>query len=126
MAFGSNYFGQPYWGQGAAEAEALQFQTVSATVTTTASITSRTIVNKIVEATVVTTASITKQFQRILSATVTATGSLGTTITIPALNVVRGITKFLTARTNTRSLNEATSTEPLGGFRRTSRRIREE
>ena len=124
--FGANFFGQAYWGQGAAGSEIVVTQTVSATVSTTASITTLSIVNQLVTATITASASITKHAQRILTASVTATGLLGTTLTIRALNVLRGITKFLTPRRTTRSLMEPTYTEPLGGLQRTTRRIRED
>lgn len=125
--FGSNYFGQPEFGQGAAEAEALQFKSVSASVTVSASLSSRSIINKIVTATITATGSIAKQFQRTLATASVVVGASLTTRTIAALNVVKGLTKFLTPRRTTRNLTPTTESKGLSGVvARTTRRIREE
>jgi hypothetical protein len=76
---------------------------------------------------VTTTASITKLFYRTLPLTqITATGSLFSTTIIPALNVIRGFTKFLFGRKVTRGLDGTRTTKPLTGLTSVTRRAKDD
>lgn len=103
--YGSNYYGQSYYGQGPAVGTTFTLQTVSATVTTTASISSILLINKIVSATVTTTASIVKQFQRTLTATAIVATATFSSIIVKALNIRRATTKLLVISNTSRMIN---------------------
>lgn len=109
---GSNNYGQAYYGQGPAVETTFILKTLSATVTTVASISSIKLITKTVTATVTTVASITKQFQKTLLASVTTVGSFATSI-VKALNIRRASTKILTLANTTRGLDGTKSTKEL-------------
>lgn len=109
---GSNNFGQAYYGQGPAVETTFILKTVSATVTTVASISDILLINKILTASVTTVASITKQFQLTLLATITTLGFFSSMI-VKALNIRRSATKLLVLATTTRGLDGKRDTKEL-------------
>lgn len=101
--YGSNYHGQTYYGQGPAVGTTFILQSVSATVTTTGSISFVLLINKFVEATITTTASINRQLGRTFEAVVATTASITSQI-VKALNIRRAVTKIITQAATTRRL----------------------
>jgi hypothetical protein len=100
---GSNYIGQPYYGQGPAVATVYITHSVNATVSTSATISSKILAVKTLSATVSTTATISKAISIIRTATVTASGTFDGLV-ILSLNIKRAITKFLYLGTTTKSI----------------------
>jgi hypothetical protein len=95
--FGSNYFGEPYYGQGPTVSTVYIFETVSATVSTSATIGTQSIVNQILNATVSTAASIAKFFGRTLATAtvgIMSASTLGQQV-LKALKIRQATTKFL-------------------------------
>lgn len=108
--YGANYYGQPYYAQGPAVATTFILKSVSATAVTSATISSKLLINKAVSATVVTTASITRQIQRTVSAAITLAASF-TSLIILALNVRDTTSKLLNLARVDISLDEDRTTK---------------
>jgi hypothetical protein len=110
---GSNYYGETYYGQGPAVGTTFTLKTVSATVTSSATISFVLLINKTVTATVTATASIAKRFMRTLEASVATSSFPLISRIIKALNIRRASTKSNTPIATTRSLNPVASTKEL-------------
>jgi hypothetical protein len=111
--YGSNEYGTGYYGQGPTEGTTFILLIVSATAVSTGVVSLKLLINYTVSATVTTSASITRQIGRTLStATVTTTGFL-TSIIVKALNIRRTTTRLLTLANITRGLNGLRKTVEL-------------
>lgn len=115
---GSNTFGQAYLGQGPGVGTTFILYSVSATVTSTASISSVLLVNGSVSATVTTTASIARLVMRTLSATVTTTATITSTL-VEGINIRSGSTKFLDLFRTTNALDGDRTTDEIDSAKTT-------
>lgn len=101
---GAFTFGSRYYGQGYADTQGFTLHTLSATVSTTASISSILLITKMVAATVTATGIIGRGLFRTLEATVTTAAAVTSSI-VEALNIRRAKTKSLILKHTTRALN---------------------
>jgi hypothetical protein len=91
---GSHNIGSGYYGQGPGTGLIYVFHSVSASVSTVASIVSTVLTSIVLSASVTAVASIGRLFGRVLSASVTALASISTA-TVFGLNIRRASTKLL-------------------------------
>ena len=108
---GSNYLGQSYYGQGPAVGSALILQSVTATATAVATISSVLLILKTVTGVAVASASVIRQVSRTVSATAVTVATIASQF-IEALDIRNAYTKFL---------SHARTTIGLSGFKRTSK-----
>lgn len=110
--FGSNFYAEAYYAQGPFVETPLIIHTLSATVVTSASLSTKLIFTKTLSATVTTVATIARMFERTLMSVTTTVGFFSSLI-IPALNIKRSSTKLLTGGNETKSLGNARWTDDL-------------
>ena len=111
--YGSNNFGQSYYGQGPAVGTVFILASVSAALVMLASISSQTLINKVISASIVMVASVNKLFNRTITASVTMLATFASAF-FQALNIRHASTKLLTL---------ASSTNPTSVFDRVTKAL---
>lgn len=109
---GSNNLGQAYYGQGPAVGTTFILHSVSATVTSTASIAFQLLINHAVSTSVTATASISRMFMRSVASTITTTASI-TSLLVKGINIRNAKTKFLNMFRKTNTQDGPNTTKQL-------------